>query len=97
MDFYTQTMIELVLALGAAMVVGNIFAIFKRKKDRQIAQQSLKQNPRQSKHQTSTLVKNQMAQGKATLAVAPLKRSILYIIIGLVVFAWAAITLAAVA
>ena len=46
MDFYTQTMVELILALGGAMVVGNIFAILKRKKDRQIAQDALKKSNR---------------------------------------------------
>lgn len=93
MDFYTQTMIELILALGGAMVVGNILAILKRKRDLQEARESLKQTPRQSKHQTSTMVKNQMAQGKATLAVAPLKRSLIFIAVGLVAFLWAAVTL----
>lgn len=93
MDFYTQTLVELILALGGAMVVGNIFAIFRRKRDRKIAQESLKQNPRASRHQTSTLVKNQVAQGKVTLAVAPLYRSIIFIVIGFLAFAWAAVTL----
>ena len=88
-------MVELILALGGAMVVGNIFAILKRKKDRQIAQDALKKSNRQSRQQTSTMVKNQMALGKATLAVAPLWRSIAFIGIGLLAFIWAAITLAA--
>ena len=93
MDFYTQVLIEIILALGAAMVVGNGMAIARRKRDRITAQESLKTNPRASKHTTATLVKNQVAQGKATLAVAPLWRSILYVVIGLVVFSWAAVTL----
>lgn len=93
MDFYTQTMVELILALGAAMAFGNTMAIVRRNKDKKIAQESLKKSPRTSKHQTSTMVKNQVAQGKATLAVAPLSRSLIYVVIGLLVFAWALVTL----
>lgn len=95
MDFYTQTMVELILALGGAMIVGNSLAIIKRKRDKQIAQESLKTSPRTSKHTTQTMVKNQVAQGKATLAVAPIYRSVIFIVIGLLVFSWAGLTLLA--
>lgn len=94
MNFYTQTLIELVLALGAAMVIGNAMAIVRRGRDRQEARDSLKANPRTSRHQNAALVKNQIKQGKATLAVAPLGRSIIFILIGLVVMIWAIATLA---
>ena len=89
MNFYTQTLLQLVLALGAAMVIGNVMAIVRRGRDRKVARESLKSNPRTSRHQNEVLVKNQIKQGKATLAVAPLGRSIVFIIIGLVVSIWA--------
>mgnify|MGYP000897703473 CR=1 FL=1 len=95
MDFYTQTMVELILALGAAMVLGNLLAILKRNKDKKIAQESLKTSPRTSKQTNSAMLKNQVSQGKATLAIAPLKRSIVFIVIGLIAFTWATITLLA--
>jgi hypothetical protein len=93
MDFYTQTMVELIMALGGAMVVGNLFAILKRKRDKKNALESLKISTRTSKQTTQTMVKNQVAQGKATLAVAPIYRSVIFIIIGLLAFSWAAVTL----
>ncbi len=93
MDFYAQTMVELIAALGGAMVFGNLLAVIKRKRDKKIAQESLKTNPRATKQTTSTLVKNQVSQGKATLAIAPLYRSIIYIVIGLFVLSWAVVTL----
>ncbi|HQZ15013.1 MAG TPA: hypothetical protein PLT55_04150 [Acidimicrobiia bacterium] len=86
-------MIELVLALGAAMVIGNTIAIVRRKQDKNLAQQSLQQSSRASRQTTSTLAKNQISQGKATLAVAPLGRSIIYIAVGLMVVIWAGATL----
>jgi len=76
-------MIELVLALGAAMVIGNTIAIVRRKQDKNLAQQSLQQSSRASRQTTSTLAKNQISQGKATLAVA----------LGLMVVIWAGATL----
>lgn len=75
-------MIELVLALGAAMVIGNVIAIVRRKQDKSFAKQSLQRSPRASKQTSTALAKNQIKQGQATLAVAPLGRSIIYIVIG---------------
>jgi len=86
-------MIELVLALGAAMVIGNAIAIFRRKQDRNNAKQSLQQSTRASRQTTSTLARNQIKQGKATLAVAPLGRSVVYITVGAVAVIWAGATL----
>lgn len=93
MDFYAQTMIELIGALGAAMVVGNIMAIVKRRKDRAVARNSLQKAPRASRHTTTMLAKEQLKQGKATLAVAPIGRSLIYVIIGAVVCVWAIVSL----
>ncbi len=71
------------------MVLGNLLAILKRNKDKKIAQESLKTSPRTSKQTNSAMLKNQVSQGKATLAIAPLKRSIVFIVIGLIAFTWA--------
>ena len=88
MNFYTQTMIELVGALGAAMIVGNILAVIRRNRDRKMALESLKTSLRTSKQTTTLLAKNQIKQGKATLAVAPLGRSLVFIAIGFVALVW---------
>jgi len=81
-------MIELVGALGAAMIVGNLIAIFRRNRDRSDARESLKTSPRASKQTTTLLAKSQIKQGKATLAVAPLGRSLIYVAIGVVALIW---------
>ncbi len=93
MNFYTQTLLELILALGAAMFIGNIVAIVKRKQDESQARESLKTSPRASRHATQTLSHNQVKEGKATLAVAPLGRSLIFVAIGLFVMIWAGATL----
>lgn len=93
MNFYTQTMIELIGALGAAMVLGNVMAIVRRNKDRTEAKNALQKAPRASRHTTTMLAKEQIKQGKATLAVAPIGRSLIYVAIGSIVFIWAAISL----
>ena len=77
------------MALGAAMVLGNVIAIFKRRNDESQAKESLRRTSRASKQTTNALAKNQIKQGNATLAVAPLGRSMVFIVIGLVVSLWA--------
>ncbi|MFN8016343.1 MAG: hypothetical protein U0R17_07050 [Acidimicrobiia bacterium] len=71
------------------MVIGNIFAIAKRRKDEVMAKDSLRKSSRTSKQTANALAKNQIKQGNATLAVAPLGRSIIFIAIGLIVSLWA--------
>lgn len=93
MNFYTQTLLELILALGAAMLLGNVVAIIKRQRDRNIAREALRSQPRASRHTTATLARNKVKEGQATLAVAPLGRSIIFAAIGLFVMLWAAVTL----
>ncbi len=91
MNFYTQTLIELVLALGAAMAIGNIAAIVRRTRDRDRAREALKTSTRTSRQTTKVLAKEQVKRGTATLAVAPLWRSVVFACIGIfVAFAAAA-------
>ncbi len=68
-------------------------AIIKRNKDKQIAMESLKSAKRTSKHTSAVLARNQIKEGKATLAVAPLGRSLTFIAIGFIVSLWALVTL----
>lgn len=82
MNFYTQTLIQIVLALGAAMALGNIMAIVRRKTDREQAREALKTSTRSSRQTTKLLAKEQVKRGTATLAVAPLWRSVVFAIIG---------------
>jgi|GEM_PF-5130672 CHASE3 domain sensor protein len=86
-------MIELVLALGAAMVLANVIAIVRRNYDKDLAKQALQHSNRTSRQTNATLAKNQIKDGKATLAVAPLGRSLVYIAIGLIAMTWSALTL----
>lgn len=93
MNFYTQTLLELILALGAAMLLGNVVAIIRRQRDRDVARAALRSQTRASRHTTSILARNKVKEGQATLAVAPLGRSIAFALIGLFVMTWAAVTL----
>lgn len=85
MNFYTQTLIELVLALGAAMAIGNAMAIVRRNRDRNLAREALKTSTRASRQTTKVLAKEQVKRGTATLAVAPLWRSVVFVVIGVFV------------
>jgi hypothetical protein len=92
-NFYTQVLLEIMLALGAAMVVGNIMAIVRRERDRDVARTALKKSARSSRHQNAALARNQVKEGKATLAVAPLGRSLIFVLIGAIVALWSLISL----
>jgi hypothetical protein len=92
-NFYTQTLLELILALGCAMMIGNIVAIIRRQRDRNEAREALRSSPRASRHATETLARNKVKEGTATLAVAPLGRSLVFVGIGFVVALWSALTL----
>lgn len=81
------------LALGAAMVFGNVIAIVRRNRDRKTAREALQQNTRTSRQITATLARNQVKEGKATLAVAPLGRSLVFVAIGFFVAIFAAASL----
>lgn len=85
MNFYTQTLLELILALGAAMALGNTMAIIRRNRDRNEAREALKTSTRASRQTTKLLAKEQVKRGTATLAVAPLWRSVIFVCIGLFV------------
>lgn len=92
MNFYTQVLIELIGALGAAMAIGNVMAILRRKRDRDNARENLQHANRASRQTSTMLAKKQIKEGKATLAVAPLWRSITYVVIGTLVFIWAVVS-----
>lgn len=93
MNFYTQTLIQLVLALGLAMAVGHLMAISRRGRDRREAKAALQTAPRPSRHTTTAIEKEQTKRGTATLAVAPLFRSLVFVVIGLFVALVAFVTL----
>ena len=72
MSFYDELLLELMVALGAALFVGNLVALLRRRRDREAA------TPRP-------------ARGEATadLTQAPIARTVLYMVLGLVVMVWA--------
>jgi hypothetical protein len=73
LDFYDEVLREGVLALGAALFIGNAFALYRRRSD------ARRTAPGRSGSFSSD----------ADLAQAPVARSVTYMLIGLVVAIWA--------
>ena len=90
MSFYQQVFLELLLAAGAALAVGNAYALFRRRRDRRQARALARTAPRAPRQRAP---KEQ--EPSRELAQAPIGRSLLYIAIGLVAFTWALATLIA--
>ncbi len=84
MDFYGQVLQELVVALGAALLVANVAALVRRRRDREgaAAKQLRKARP------GSPVRRLGQADRHNDLAVAPLARTVTYAVVGLVVMVW---------
>jgi hypothetical protein len=80
-DFYDDVLRELVFALGAALFVANVFALYRRHADaRQASDRSL------ARHRPGSPVRGYARKDEAAdLAQAPVARSVTYMIIGFVV------------
>jgi hypothetical protein len=74
LDFYDEVLRELLLALGAALFVANAYALARRRRDAR--------SPAGAKHRGDF-------GDDADLTQAPVARSVTYMLIGLVVAAWA--------
>jgi hypothetical protein len=75
-DFYDEVLRELMLALGAALFLGNAYALLRRRRD--------------AEARSTTSAKRRGDFGSdADLKQAPVARSVTYMLIGLVVAAWA--------
>jgi hypothetical protein len=84
MDFYGEVLRELVTALGAALFVANARALARRRVDADIAVRRTVARAR-----AGSPVRGYRRDGEAgDLVQAPLTRTILYLVIGLVVMIW---------
>ncbi len=90
MNFYDEVLRELLLALGAALVVGNLYALAKRRSDRRGAEAALARAPRPSRYRPPARVVQAL-----DLPTAPVGRSLAFLAIGLVITVWALASLAA--
>jgi hypothetical protein len=77
-DFYDEVLRELLLALGAALFLGNAYALAKRRSD-----------ARSSARSTANAKRRGDFASDADLQQAPVARSVTYMLIGLVIAAWA--------
>jgi hypothetical protein len=84
MDFYGEVLRELVTALGAALFVANARALARRRVDADIAVRRTVARAR-----AGSPVRGYRRGGEGgDLVQAPLTRTILYLVIGLVVMIW---------
>lgn len=86
MSFYDQVLRELVLALGAALFVANVFALVRRRRD---AEEAAKRSVVRAR--PGSPVRGQGRGSVSTsgdLTQAPVTRSVVYALIGLVVMIW---------
>jgi hypothetical protein len=89
-DFYGEVLQELVVALGAALLIANVAAIARRGRDREVAAQH-----KVSKSRPGSPVRRVgQANRHGDLPVAPLARSLTYAIVGLVVMVWGVASIA---
>jgi hypothetical protein len=81
-DFYDDVLRELITAVGAALFVGNLIALLRRRSDR------LRASKRSvARGRPGSPVRGQIAatRNRDTLPEAPLARTVLYLVIGFVV------------
>jgi hypothetical protein len=83
-DFYGEVLQELVVALGAALLVANVLALFRRQRDREVAASTKLRKARPG----SPVKRMGQTNRHADLAVAPVARSVTYALVGLVVMVW---------
>jgi hypothetical protein len=84
MDFYGEVLRELVTALGAALFVANARALTRRRADAEVAARRTVARSRPG----SPVRGNRRAPESGDLVQAPVLRSVLYLVIGLVVMIW---------
>ena len=91
MDFYTEVLLELMAALGAALFVANALALVRRRSDsRQAAREAV------TRARPGSPVRKQVRVATTgTLAQAPLARTVTFMLLGLVVAIWGIASLTA--
>jgi hypothetical protein len=83
-DFYGEVLLELVTALGAALFVANAYALIRRRRDRTTA---AKQAVMRARPGSPVRGKTKVAT-TGNLDLAPLGRTIVFMLLGLVVAIW---------
>jgi hypothetical protein len=81
-SFYDDVLREIILAVGAALFIGNLIALARRRSDRRRATQRAV-----AKGRPGSPVRGQVAatRNREALPEAPLARTVLYLVVGFVV------------
>ena len=82
MSFYDDVLREIVAAVGAALFLGNLIALLRRRSDRRRASERAGARVRSRSQARS---KGAATRNRDTLPEAPLTRTVLYLVIGFVV------------
>ncbi len=83
MDFYSDVLLELVTALGAALFLANAFALIRRGADRREAARASVARSR-----PGSPVRRQVKASTGRLDQAPLARTVTFMLFGLIVAVW---------
>jgi len=84
MDFYADVLRELVLAMGAALFIANVYALYRRGTDaRVVAERTV------ARRRPGSPVRGYgRGEDAHDLPQAPVTRSVFYMLVGLVVMIW---------
>jgi hypothetical protein len=85
-DFYEDVLVELLAALGAALFLGNAYALVRRRQDRLAAVAAGDVPPPTATEAAADDPADELAEGD--LAEAPVVRTIAYAALGFVVMVW---------
>lgn len=92
MDFYGQVLRELMVALGAALFVGNVLALARRRRDANLAAARTVARTRPGSPVRGNRLRSE--DESIDLSQAPVARSVTYAAIGFVVMVWGIASLA---
>jgi hypothetical protein len=91
-SFYDDVLRELIVALGAALFIGNVIALVRRRADRRAA---AKRSVAKSRPGSPVRASVKATREREQLPEAPLGRTIAYLVLGFVVMVWGIATLVA--
>ena len=83
MDFYSDVLLELVTALGAALFIANAYALIRRRADRREGAREAVARSR-----PGSPVRKEVRATRSTLDQAPLARTVTFMVLGFVVAIW---------
>jgi len=89
-DFYDDVLRELILALGAALFIGNVIALVRRRHDRR---ESAKRSVARGRPGSPVRSGVKATREREQLPQAPLGRTLAYLVLGFVVMVWSIATL----